>query len=497
LFNKANLFYSRRIGDEPVGYNSVYDTSGLNVNEKVHDNPTESQLINATKISGKTKSGLGIGFFNAMTSATSATIKDTITGNKREVETQPFTNYNLIVLEQALKNSSSVSLINTNVKRKDYMANVTGTEFRLSNKDNSYEIRGKGAASHIEENKSNSNGYFYALEAGKTRGKFKYDYSLSVMDNKYNPNDMGYLRRNNEIEHELELEYNIYNPFSKFLDLYNEFSIQQTELKSPHKFSELRINYEIMGTLKNYLEFNMHASWYPKVRHDFFEARVPGKMFIRPKAFHNCGGFWTDRRKSFFIGLHGGFLKSYNYDPGLFTYWMQAEPNFRINDKLMFGYTYFMGEHFNEVTYVGKDEDNSNIYFSKMNWKVIENIIEGNYIFNNKTSLDFRLRHYWSQAKYDKYYELNNDGSVSNTDYSNNHNKNYNAFTVDMVFTWNFAPGSEMLIVWKNSIDRHENELDKKYFKTLRNTLDAPQINSISLKLLYYLDYKNIKKKLS
>jgi len=38
----------------------VYNDTGNN--ELVIKNPTESKLINATKISGRTQSGLGIGF---------------------------------------------------------------------------------------------------------------------------------------------------------------------------------------------------------------------------------------------------------------------------------------------------------------------------------------------------------------------------------------------------------------------------------------------------
>ncbi|HRF24972.1 MAG TPA: DUF5916 domain-containing protein, partial [Chitinophagaceae bacterium] len=66
-------------------------------------------MANATKISGRLNGGLGIGFFNAITNRTYATIEDA-NKNKRKVETNPLTNYNIIVLDQTLKNNSSVSL---------------------------------------------------------------------------------------------------------------------------------------------------------------------------------------------------------------------------------------------------------------------------------------------------------------------------------------------------------------------------------------------------
>ena len=100
LFSKGNLFYSRRIGGTPLHYYDAAD--GLAAGETLSKNPQETKLINATKISGRTSSGLGIGVFNAITSPQYATIEK----NGKEsgkVETDPLTNYNIIVFDQSLK----------------------------------------------------------------------------------------------------------------------------------------------------------------------------------------------------------------------------------------------------------------------------------------------------------------------------------------------------------------------------------------------------------
>src|SRR6185295_9784405 len=52
LFSKGNLFYSRRIGGTPLHAGDVYNN--LSSNETVLKNPSESKLINATKVSGRT-----------------------------------------------------------------------------------------------------------------------------------------------------------------------------------------------------------------------------------------------------------------------------------------------------------------------------------------------------------------------------------------------------------------------------------------------------------
>ena len=76
---------------------------------------------------------MGIGVFNAITDNTYATIKDSA-GNSRKVLTEPFTNFNVLVVDQQLKNNSNFYIINTNVIRDKHYddANVTGSGFTIS-----------------------------------------------------------------------------------------------------------------------------------------------------------------------------------------------------------------------------------------------------------------------------------------------------------------------------------------------------------------------------
>ncbi len=63
-----------------------------------------------------------------------------------------------------------------------------------------------------------------------------------------------------------------------------------------------------------------------------------------------------------------------------------------------------------------------------------------------------------------------------------------------MFLTWYFAPGSEMLISWKNAIYTQADNTGKNYFRELNATLGSAAANNFSIKLLYYLDYQNIRK---
>jgi hypothetical protein len=146
LFNKAGLFYSRRIGIQaPFSISNAQ----LSENEVLEKEPQPSQLYNASKISGRMKNGLGIGFFNAITAEQHGIALDTVTDLSRAVIVSPLTNYNVFVLDQNLKNNSSITFTNTNVCRAGdfYDANVSGLNFVFNSKNNNYFFNGRTALS--------------------------------------------------------------------------------------------------------------------------------------------------------------------------------------------------------------------------------------------------------------------------------------------------------------------------------------------------------------
>jgi hypothetical protein len=139
LFMKGDIFYSRRIGKTPALF---YDAENeLNEGEYLYKNPVQQKLINTTKISGRNKNGLAIGILNAITANTYAIAKNA-DGDERRILTDPLTNYNQIVVDQALKNNSDFYITNTNVLRDGHFrdANVTATGLTLNDKSNSYRI---------------------------------------------------------------------------------------------------------------------------------------------------------------------------------------------------------------------------------------------------------------------------------------------------------------------------------------------------------------------
>jgi hypothetical protein len=74
----------------------------------------------------------------------------------------------------------------------------------------------------------------------------------------------------------------------------------------------------------------------------------------------------------------------------------------------------------------------------------------------------------------------------------------FNAVTVDCVYRWRFAPGSDIFIVWKNNTEDYTNikeEIQYSYGEGVKRLGNLPQSNSLSLRVIYFLDYLNLKRK--
>ena len=491
LFSKADLFYSRRIGTRPRNYAKA--RKELQEQEIVLDNPLETRMINATKLSGRTRSGLGIGIFNAMTEHSEAILKDTITGNTREIITQPFTNYNLLVVDQSLKNHSSISLVNTNVagSEEGYTANVTGTEFRLLNHSNMYRISGAAAISQqYYRNDNNQFGHKYTLNAGKVGGTWQYNYTRSAVSDTYDQNDMGFLRRNNHLINEGSLSHNIFTPFWRIWNMANSINIEYTQLYEPKTFTDFVLGFSHRTMFDTRLFIMTRANYHPVGQRDYFEPRTPGRFYETDETYNVYLSYSTDYRKRVYVDGSLFYERMFSeYDQDGFS--IDFRPTFRVSDQFNLSAGLNYTEKNNDIGYVKQVRADS-VFFGMRQSPTLINTLRSTYIFTNTLSLDFVLRHYWSRAIYSgDYFFLNYNGRLSPTDYIPDISDiNYNAFTIDMKLTWNFAPGSQLTAVWKNTIDSNQYTLPTSYADNLNQALQQPQINSFSIKILYYLDYQ-------
>lgn len=496
LFNKGGLFYSRRIGNRPIGYQNVEDK--LAENEEIINNPNKVDMLNAIKLSGRTKGNLGIGVFNAITEKTSAKIKNKSTNEIREIITEPFANYNVLVLDQQFNKTSSVSLINTNVLREGHFrdANVTGLLIDIYDKSNTYNADGSFKVSNIRENGKNTSGFVGDLSLGKTSGNHRYLAGVTIANDTYKINDLGFNTRNNFKTFYANYSYRIFEPKGKFDNYGINVWTNLNYLHQPSTYTSSNIGANFWANTKKRNSFGFNFNLNGKQK-DFYEPRTDNfSRYFKTNASGNVNAWAsTDYRKKFALNLSiGGYTRFGNDNNS--SFWFKIKPRYRFSDKFQVNYSFRFSKEFNEKGYV-TTLDNNAIIFGNRNTKTIINSISSSYNFNTKSSLALSFRHYWYPVQYSKtYYNLSKNGllnPVSNSTYSKNNDLNYNAWNLDLSYSWEFAPGSQLVALYRNSL-YDNNELSRLSFsKNLDELLSNAMTHNFSLKFIYYLDYNQLK----
>jgi hypothetical protein len=112
--------------------------------------------------------------------------------------------------------------------------------------------------------------------------------------------------------------------------------------------------------------------------------------------------------------------------------------------------------------------------------------------------LTLRARHYWSRVTYEKFFNVDAKGYWIDRPFIAGVDNNYNAYNLDVFYTWDFMYGSRLIIGWKNwmpldySIDGSRFQ---SYSKNLREVLTTQQGKELTARLIYFLDYQKLKKR--
>ncbi|HET8885983.1 MAG TPA: DUF5916 domain-containing protein [Salinimicrobium sp.] len=485
MFSKGDLFYSRRIGGAPsIGLNVLED-------EEIEFYPSSVDLINAVKISGRTDGGLGIGFFNAVTERTFAEIKNTLTGEKREVLVEPISNYNVFVLDQRFGGSSSISLVNTNLTREGSFrdANATGIYTSLTNKKNTmnYWLNAEGSWVMEEETKFGAEGQ---IGFSQISGENRFSAELDVRTKDYDINDMGYSSFTNYLRSYVHYSYQYLQPKGFLNNMFLNFNLSHERRLDPDLYGNFEFNFNSSFTTKKFFNFGGGFEYTPIGTQDFYEPRVFGRHVDIPTYYDQWLWFGTDFRKRFTLET---VVDWYKYDERRRSRLIvEVTPTFRVSDQFTIMWNSNLIFSDKEEGFV--DIENDEIIFGQRDRNTFVNSLESTFIFNNKMSLNLAFRHYFSDVSYDNFYNLQNDGGLSlNQDYSENHNTTYNSWNIDLRYSWWFAPGSQLTLLYRNSIQSNLNEAYLDLDRNFNILFDQPQVNSLSLRISYYLDYNRMK----
>ncbi len=160
----------------------------------------------------------------------------------------------------------------------------------------------------------------------------------------------------------------------------------------------------------------------------------------------------------------------------------------RVHDKLQVGWAFI------------RDPQTSAPIVGYRDNREVNSIISGTYNFTSKMNLSLRGRHYWSKVHYLDFKDVDAKGNHLNRDFVEGLDQNFNLVNVDAFFTWDFRYGSRIIAGWKNFLgNNYAEDIDgiryTNYSKNLGRTFNLPHGNEFSLRVIYFLDYNQLRSK--
>jgi len=492
LFNKGDLVYSRRIGESPG--------IATNANEIIEEYPNSIKLVNAVKVSGRTRNGLGIGVLNAVTEKTSITITDELANSKRRAVLSPVTNFSVVVLDQRFRKNSSVSFVNTNVTRNGEFrdANVSAVVFDLNTKENTYKLNGDFKYSFLNEKPDDKTGYNTSMYFGETSGKYRYSFGGNYVSKDYDSNDLGI----NFITHYHSLSgnanYRILNPNKTFntfllnLNAYSEFDNHTGRIQT----GNVSLRMDSNSKTNDYFGFEITAR--PLEIYDFYEPRTldQTRFVTSPQFIEKILSFSSNYNRKFALDLITVFALINEKDR--INYGVTVRPIYRFNNHLSLTYTFKYFRQNNNTGFIDNFDDDNNsltddrIIFARRDRTTYTNTLQGKYAINNRMNINLSVRHYWSYAKNHDILDLQQDGSLADyIGYTANQNSNFNTWNFDLSYNYWIAPGSQISMLYRNNTAIFENE----FGRTFSNVVNNDNLNHIfSISIRYFIDYNSLKR---
>ena len=502
---RDNLFYSRRIGHKPGHYPDNYDYI---------DMPDNTTILGAFKLSGKTKKGLSIGIMESLTDKEKAEIE--LNNKIQKITVEPLTNYFVSrIIKDFNKGNSYLGGMFTATNRKiddvalKYMhkaAYTGGIDFFHQWKDKTFHLKTTAAVSKVlgdkeailetqtssaryyqrpdnnyvsvDSSRTSLTGHAGTILVGKvSRGRFRFETGISWRSPGFELNDVGYLRKADQINQFTWVGYWINEPFS----IFRRFDVNANQW----------CNWDFGGVnTSNSVNMNLNATF---LNNSNFGGGVTRKFeyisnnILRGGPSAKRPGYWdgnfhfnSDTRKRLSFGCGSGAGLGDNDNNYWKYYWVNL--NFRPNNQLRISInpSYNICEQKLEYVSTEEYEGEDRYIFAKMHQKTSSITFRLDYCITPNFSIRYYGSPFISAGKYsnfkkisdyplaDKYkdrfvffeddeivynhdneeYEIdeNADGEVDY--YVDNPDFNFKQFNSNLVIKWEFRPGSTLYLVW-------------------------------------------------
>jgi hypothetical protein len=538
------MFYSRRIGHVPSYYPEVDDVTSFT---KV---PEFTNIINAIKLTGTTRSGISVGILQ------STTQKETAALTENGVETipavEPLTNFLVSRIQKitnkgntqfgAMFTSTNRFIADSNLYYLNRNAYTAGIDLLQYTKDREYYLDFKGVASYINgkedamvslqqnavhyyqrpdaqgylgidssrQSLSGTGGYLKIGRQGDKR--FTFSEKLSWWSPGFDLNDAGFLLMADLIENYTLLSYRQTEPGSIFRNY--TISLQQSNAWNYGGMSTRNdIGTEFFGMFNNRWEVSFYENYY--ISNMSTRLLRGGPAFRRAPRLEYSLILNTDRSRRVSFKLHNtglassdGITRQYMLEPGI---------NFRIGNHFYIETEFEFTHNTDNFIYVTQERAGQDLQYimAKIRQQTYNFTLRLNYNITPDISIQYYGSPFISSGIYsdfkraadthsrnisERYHAFNgqeitydeatNDYLVSEgtKNYSfGNPDFSFREFRSNLVARWEYRPGSTLYLVWENNRTNSSNIYYSSASKNLDYLFEYKPTNILMVKLSFWL----------
>jgi len=207
------LFFSRRIGKRPTLSDYVASLPDVTV----VDNPLETTILGAAKLSGRSASGLSVGALTAVTDEEIATFTDSL--GSHTLRTEPRASYNVIRVKQEFEEGSWVGGMATLAARQSFKPAVSGgVDWNLQMARRTHSLDGYLAGANTWSGDAQRSGAAGRLLFSRISAEhWFYGGSYDFYTRNFSINDLGFFSRPHDHGGYAQLLYREFAPSGPFL----------------------------------------------------------------------------------------------------------------------------------------------------------------------------------------------------------------------------------------------------------------------------------------
>ena len=478
------LFYSRRIGSSP-GYYEFGD------DEEIVSSPENTTILGAVKVTGKNSNGLSIGFIEAFTDREYAIVENEA-GMRREGILEPHTSFMVArVMQDLWEGNSTIGAMATAKNREGGMSAYAGSvDWNLKLWENNYTLLGQALVTDRgDPGEERDSGYGFNVEFEKEGGKHHFfDIDFTLKSPEFYINDMGFNNRGDQIYIANDYWHRTMEPTGIFRQTWAGIGNWAGWNYDGYDIAN-GIGWWVNLQYMNYFWTNF-GSHYNFERYNDLETR-DGPVMKQPANY----GYWfwgsTNQNKRYYgtINFWGGKNVSRSWWEGA-EIGITMRPADNLEARISLCYDRVFDEN-QWVDNIEDESDSTHYVFGRLKNRSVNLTGRAGYNFTRDMSIQIYAQPYNSTGEYKEYIELAKPESYKFKIYEpeDNYDFNWTSMNFNLVYRWEYAPGSTIFIVWNRGMSQDEETSNFDHMYNYRKMMYAEPEDIFMVKVNKWFDF--------